>query len=299
MLEPEHLSDLRKIFGTLVLFGDPAQLPPVGGGGEMAFDSLPEEDRVVLSRVHRQGHDSPILELSDILTDPKSTFDVFEQALHDAAARDPRIEIARQVDTDAITRVPILVWRNATRIRIIQGFRRAFELPDEGLVPGEPLICDGLELPARHRRRRIDLEARGVIKGAQAIYRGGGKKRGFSRVHLVGATEPDISVASIIKIERVGEAEPFLPMPARMGAAFVHGAAVTIHKAQGSQWPCVQVFGPDILAAAQSGRTEAGVPLWKRLAYVAITRAENEIVWVTRYALARPKHTLSTRDLRS
>ena len=44
-----------------------------------------------------------------------------------------------------------------------------------------------------------------------------------------------------------------------MGAVFLHGAAVTIHKAQGSQWPEVQVFAPDLWAAAQSGRSEAGV----------------------------------------
>ncbi len=31
-----------------------------------------------------------------------------------------------------------------------------------------------------------------------------------------------------------------------MGATFLHGAAVTIHKAQGSQWETVQVFAPDL-----------------------------------------------------
>ena len=82
-----------------------------------------------------------------------------------------------------------------------------------------------------------------------------------------------------------------------MGAVFLHGAAVTIHKAQGSQWPEVQVFAPDLYAAAQSGRAEAGVPLWKRLAYVAVTRAEERLVWVTRYALARPTAPLGVADL--
>ena len=73
-----------------------------------------------------------------------------------------------------------------------------------------------------------------------------------------------------------------------MGAAFLHGAAVTIHKAQGSQWPDVQVFAPDISAAAWSGRSEAGIALWKRLAYVAITRAQERLHWVVKPRLARP-----------
>jgi exodeoxyribonuclease-5 len=82
-----------------------------------------------------------------------------------------------------------------------------------------------------------------------------------------------------------------------MGAAFLHGAAVTIHKAQGSQWPTVQVFAPDLYAAARVGRMEAGQALWKRLAYVAITRAEERLIWVKRYALARPQQALGVDDL--
>jgi exodeoxyribonuclease-5 len=59
----------------------------------------------------------------------------------------------------------------------------------------------------------------------------------------------------------------------------------------------VQVFAPDLYAAAQAGRMEAGQALWKRLAYVAITRAEEKLIWVTRYALARPKAPLGIEDL--
>ncbi|MCE8471585.1 ATP-binding domain-containing protein, partial [Rhodovulum sulfidophilum] len=105
------------------------------------------------------------------------------------------------------------------------------------------------------------------------------------------------SVASIVKIEMPEEEEPFIPYAATMGAAFLHGAAVTIHKAQGSQWPAVQVFAPDLYAASRAGRVEAGQPLWKRLAYVAITRAEERLLWVTRYRLARPAGALSADDL--
>ena len=82
-----------------------------------------------------------------------------------------------------------------------------------------------------------------------------------------------------------------------MGAAFLHGAAVTIHKAQGSQWSDVQVFAPDLYAASRAGRVEAGLPLWKRLAYVAITRAEERLHWVTRYRLGKPDAPLTIRDL--
>ena len=129
------------------------------------------------------------------------------------------------------------------------------------------------------------------------IYLGPGRKPGFSRLHVVGAPEPQVSAASIVKIEKPEEEEPFIPFAARMGATFLHGAAVTIHKAQGSQWEDVQVFAPDLYAAARMGRTEAGQPLWKRLAYVAITRAQERLFWVVRNRLARPSAPLGVADL--
>ncbi len=298
MLDDKQFEDLREIFPTLVLFGDPAQLPPVQNTSDgMVFDALPERQRLVLHRVHRQTADNPILDLAHALADPEVDFHAFEQLVEEVAGRDDRVVWAQRVEADLMARSPCLVWRNVTRIRLIQAFRAAYDAPEAALLPGEPLICDGIELPLKHRKKRLDLEARGLIKGAQVVYLGPGKRAGFSRLHVVGAEDPQVSAASIVKIERDGEEEPFLPFAARMGATFLHGAAVTIHKAQGSQWDAVQVFAPDIYAAARMGRVEAGQPLWKRLAYVAITRAEHRLLWVVRNRLARPTAPLRTDDL--
>ena len=297
MLDDQQLEDLQEIFSTLILFGDPAQLAPVGQSGSMAFDGLSKPRKLVLSRVHRQADDNPILDLAHALADPKLEFHHFEEMIEQAASQDERVVVVPRVDAAAMARAPVLVWRNATRIRLIHAFRSVYGAPKEMLLPGEPLICDGIELPMKHRKKRIDLEARGLIKGAQVVYLSEGRKPGFSRLHVVGAEEPQVSAATIIKIEIPGEEEPFIPSAARMGAAFVHGAACTIHKAQGSQWADVQVFAPDIYAASRAGRTEAGIALWKRLAYVAITRAEQRLLWVTRYMLAKPNAPLGVQDL--
>jgi len=297
MLDERQLADLKEIFPTLILFGDPAQLAPVNQSGAMVFDSLPDKRIRVLNRIHRQEMDNPILDLAHALSDDQLDFETFEGMIQSAAQRDDRVVVSQRVESDLMARSPVLVWRNVTRVRLIHAFRNAFGAPEDALLPGEPLICDGIELPLKHRKRRIDLEARGLIKGAQAIYLGPGRKPGFSRIHVVGATEPQVSAASIIKIERPDEEEPFIPFAANMGAAFLHGAAVTIHKAQGSQWETVQVFAPDIWAASRTGRFEAGIALWKRLTYVAITRAQTRLLWVTRNRLARPAHPLSVDDL--
>ncbi|WP_172298449.1 ATP-dependent RecD-like DNA helicase [Pseudoruegeria sp. HB172150] len=297
MLDDRLYEDLQEIFPTLLLFGDPAQLAPVGQSGEMVFDRFEGKRRLELHRIHRQADDSPILDLAHALSDDNLRFEDFERLIEDAAKKDDRVVVAQRVEASLMARSPVLVWRNKTRVRLITAFRGAYHAPPDELLPGEPLICDGIELPLKHRKKRIDLEARGLIKGAQVIFLGAGRKPGFSRLHVIGAEDPRISAASIIKIEMPDEEEPFIASAARMGAAFLHGAAVTIHKAQGSQWPEVQVFAPDIWAAAQSGRIEAGIPLWKRLAYVAITRAQERLYWVTRYRLGRPTEPLSTDDL--
>jgi exodeoxyribonuclease-5 len=299
MLDEKQFNDLKEIFPTLVLFGDPAQLAPVNQSGGMVFDSLTGRRKLELSRIHRQDADNPILDLAHALADPQLDFQSFEKMVEEASRKDDRVVWGQRVEVDLMARSPVLVWRNATRIRLINAFRSVHGAPDDALLEGEPLICDGIELPLKHRKKRLDLEARGLIKGAQVIYLGPGRKPGFSRLHVIGAEDPQVSAASIVKIEMPDEEEPFIPFAARMGATFLHGAAVTIHKAQGSQWDTVQVFSPDLFVAARMGRVEAGQPLWKRLAYVAITRAQERLIWVKRNRLSRPSGALRVDDLRA
>jgi exodeoxyribonuclease-5 len=299
MLDNRQFEDLQEIFPNLLLFGDPAQLAPVNQSGAMVFDTLPEPRKLELHRIHRQDADNPILDLAHALADPQLDFYAFERMVEETAQRDERVVWGQRVEVDLMARSPVLVWRNATRIRLINAFRQVHGAPEDALLEGEPLICDGLELPLKHRKKRLDLEARGLIKGAQVIYLGPGRKPGFSRLHVMGAEDPQVSAASIVKIEKPDEEEPFIPYAARMGATFLHGAAVTIHKAQGSQWGTVQVFAPDLYAAARMGRMEAGQPLWKRLAYVAITRAEGRLIWVVRNRLSKPTGPLPVDDLKA
>jgi exodeoxyribonuclease-5 len=299
MLDDKQFNDLKEIFPNLLLFGDPAQLAPVNQSGTMVFEKLPAPQVLHLNRIHRQAEGNPILDLAHALADPNVDFYRFEKMIKEAATRDERVVWGQRVEVDLMARSPVLVWRNATRIRLINAFRSVHGAPEDALLAGEPLICDGLELPLKHRKKRLDLEARGLIKGAQVVYLGEGRKPGFSRLHVMGAEDPQVSAASIVKIEKPDEEEPFIPFAARMGATFLHGAAVTIHKAQGSQWDTVQVFAPDLELAARMGRSEAGQPLWKRLAYVAITRAQDRLIWVVRNRLAKPTGPLTIDDLRS
>ncbi|MFQ5566986.1 MAG: AAA family ATPase, partial [Paracoccaceae bacterium] len=147
MIDEARLDDLREIFGLIVLFGDPAQLAPINSQGEMVFETLPEPRRHHLARIHRQAAGNPILDLAHALGDPGLDFAAFEEMVRAAARDDDRVRIASRADAELMCTSPILVWRNKTRTRLIKAFRQAHHIADDRLVRGEPLICDGLELP--------------------------------------------------------------------------------------------------------------------------------------------------------
>ena len=261
MLDERQFDDLRAIFPTLVLFGDPAQLAP---GGRRRRDGVRQAARQRASWCsagctgRRRTTRSSISPMRWAIRELE--FGDFEDMVREAARRDDRVVIGPSGSTPTLmARAPVLVWRNATRIRLIEAFRAAHGAPLDALLPGEPLICDGIELPLKHRKKRIDLEARGLIKGAQVIYLGPGKHAGLRpaacgrRRGAAGSASP-ASSRSRSRARRSRSS----PSPRSMGAVFLHGAAVTIHKAQGSQWAEVQVFAPDLYAAAQSGRSRGG-----------------------------------------
>ena len=165
---------------------------------------------------------------------------------------------------------------------------------------GEPLMCDGIELPRKLRHKRMDLQARGLIKGAQCIYLGRGGRRWIcAGAYLWVWQSLMCPVSSIIKIESPNSAEPMMVSRGARGRGFCPWCRrVLFIRRRGSQWPDVQVFAPDLYAAFRSERMESGLPLWKRLAYVAVTRAQNRLFWVKRYRLSYPKSPLSVADLR-
>ncbi|MEC8196249.1 MAG: AAA family ATPase, partial [Pseudomonadota bacterium] len=134
MLDDKQVTDLKEIFPTLVLFGDPAQLAPVGQSGQMVFDTLPKEAVMNLSRIHRQEADNPILDLAHALADPQVGFEDFERLVEDTARRDDRVVWGQRVEVDLMARSPVLVWRNATRIRLINAFRSVYGAPEDELL---------------------------------------------------------------------------------------------------------------------------------------------------------------------
>ncbi len=221
-------------FGTKILvLGDPAQLPPVASGG---FFTNQEPD-VLLTEVHRQARENPILELATIVRETGKL------------PRDhPCVVGHNEAQGEALLGPDqIIVGRNATRkfhnldMRARLGFQSS--LPE----PGDRVVC----LRNNHQI--------GLLNGATYKVRD---------VPSDGILELDNGLLVDVHLEIFLDQEDDIPLwDLRAKESFDYGYALTCHKSQGSQWHSVGVIN-------ESGcfRQHA-----KRWLYTAITRASDKL----------------------
>ncbi|WP_421724136.1 ATP-dependent DNA helicase [Bauldia sp.] len=238
-------------FGTPVLvLGDPAQLPPVAGGGFFT-DAGPD---VMLTEVHRQAVDDPIVHLSMIVREGGQLV----YGTYGASA-----VIARDdVDPDTVVNADqVLVGRNATRqsynARVRQLLGRQIPQPQKGDV----LVC------LRNDRKR------GLLNGSLwQVERVRAPRKGLLRYALLpedGAGRKGL-VATINPAYFDGTVDALSTAARRRSDAFDFGYVLTVHKAQGSQWDDVVLFDESFAFRENAAR-------WL---YTGITRAAQRIIIV-------------------
>ena len=222
MVDKELGQDLLSFGQPVLVLGDPAQLPPIKEGG---FFTEHEPD-VMLTEVHRQAQDNPIIYLSMLAREGrKLPLGVFGSS---------RIIPRNQLDSETVLKAnQLLVGMNKTRracntrIRRLQGLDNPYPLTGEklvclrndkekGLLNGSTWIVDKLRSP-KGNALRMDIHA----------------EDDFRRVGVQ---------VSILK-EFFDGIEDEIPYSLRRDSdEFTYGYALTVHKAQGSQWDDVVLF---------------------------------------------------------
>lgn len=250
MVDEELGRDLLS-FGTPVLvLGDPAQLPPVKGAG---FFTEAEPD-AMLTEVHRQARDNPIIRLSMIVREGGR--------LEPGQYGETRILGRRDIDADAILRADqVLVGLNKsrraynTRVRQLLGYR------DPMPAVGEKLVC-----------LRND-KTKGLLNGGLwSVKRMRDDKD--DRVQMDVAPEEDKVRSVKVAVPREffeGREEDLSFAMRRKADEFDYGYVLTVHKAQGSQWDEVVLF--DESYAFREHRD--------RWLYTGLTRAAKRLTVVT------------------
>jgi exodeoxyribonuclease-5 len=247
MVDADLGRDLLSFDVPVLVLGDPAQLPPVQGGG---FFTNQEPD-VMLTEVHRQAENDPIVRLSMDVRAGKSlvpgiygeTEVVTRQNLDPA-----RVLAAEQV----------LVGRNNTRRAYNKRMRERRGFTEDLPQVGDKLVC------LRNNRRK------GLFNGGLWSV----TERRASKSKLVtmrikpeddaGARENKVTVRPE---NFLGGIEDMAWEERRAYDEFDYGYVLTVHKSQGSQWDDVVLF--DESFAFQDSRA--------RWLYTGITRAAKRL----------------------
>ena len=251
MVDEEVGRDLLSFGVPVLVLGDPAQLPPVAGGG---FFTDAEPD-IMLTEVHRQATDNPIIRLSMIVR----AGGALEQGAYGASRVIGRGEVEQE---EVILADQILVGRNNTRrsynARVRQLLRRGSEVP----VAGDKLVC------LRNDRKR------GLLNGSVwHVDRARKPRKGLLRYTLSpeeGEAGKRRTVVSINPAFFDGTAEALSYPERRRSDEFDFGYVLTVHKAQGSQWEDVYLFDESFAFREHA----------RRWLYTGITRAANRITIV-------------------
>src|SRR5258707_247125 len=163
MVDAELGRDLMSFGVPLLVLGDPAQLPPIQGGG---FFTEKEPD-AMLTEVHRQAADNPIIRLS---MDIRAGLD-----LEPGRYGETQVVLKADLDPERVLKADqVLVGRNNTRRAYNMRMRERRGFTDTMPEAGDKLVC------LRNNRKK------GLFNGGLwSVKERGGKKSGIMTMRLM------------------------------------------------------------------------------------------------------------------
>jgi len=252
MVDEELGRDLMSFGTPILVLGDPAQLPPISGGG---YFTEHEPDHL-LTEIHRQARDNPIIRLAMDVREGRE----FMRGDYGTAQVIGREDVTQDL---VLSADQVLVGTNRTRRRYNQRLRELKGFAAAYPQAGDKLVC-----------LRND-PAKGLLNGSLWKVMTSSRETVKPGINLLVSPEeddPDRGVAKI-KLLKAAFENPEEEIPWQQKKRFDdfdYGYALTVHKAQGSQWNDVVLF--DESFAFKDTR--------QRWLYTAITRAAERLTVV-------------------
>lgn len=244
-------------FGKPVLaLGDPFQLPPIDGTGFF----VTRKPDIMLDQIHRQAADSPIVQLATQVREGKR--------LKLGTYGNSSIVGPDDLDLHALIRADqVLVGTNAMRRRIGQRLRAIRGQSDDAPIVGDRLVC------LRNDRKKHLFN--GTLFTVEEVRPA--KQERVDRLYVIADDElRDGQPRRLaIKVNRAffeGTEDKLGFEDRRRSDHFTYADALTVHKAQGSQWGEVVIFDE-----SETFRDHS-----RQWLYSSLTRAAERVMLVTR-----------------
>ncbi len=266
MVNAKLAADIESFGVPILVLGDPAQLPPVEGGGYYT-DATPDH---LLTDIQRQALDSPVTALATRVR--QSEYAGLGLSPADMVA--PSIAAAEKADV-------VLVWTNKRRWAMIHAIRKA-----RGIGRGyeaRPVPGDTVMVLTNNKDAAV---FNGELFQVLAV------KPDDLGYWLTVATDDDGERELLVYREGfLGQEEQARAKNTGLGmrgerVLVTFGQAITVHKAQGSEWPHVYVVNETPGMIAMAGRREgmtAATDQARAWMYTAATRASEKVT------ITRPK----------
>lgn len=219
MVDARLGSDLLSFGRRVLVLGDPAQLPPVGGAGYFTENVRPD---VMLTEVERHALENPILRMATDIREKRGFTD--KRYGPDCVIEDETTEEEVMSGYDQL-----LVGRNKTRNGYNRRVRQLLGIDDPMPVSGDRLVC----LRNNHDK--------GLLNGAIfTVDRVHGVSDGKIMMDVVSefGGEPQEVIAHDFHF--LGEEPPNFRY-FKEAEEFDFGYALTVHKSQGSEWKSVML----------------------------------------------------------
>jgi exodeoxyribonuclease-5 len=248
MINEEIARDLLSFRRPILIFSDPFQLPPIKGAS--FFLAKPD---FVLTEVHRQALDNPVLALATTIRGGGR--------LEHGDYGESRV-VRSKGDLNLTDFDQILVGLNRTRRANNDSCRRRLGFDPTMPVVGDKIVC----LRNQHHSGLYNGTVWFVEKIVDLDHTGSLVLAIRPEDEFTAAGDEPITVTTHLKFFRGRETKP--DEFERGYVEFDYGYALTVHKAQGSQWSKVFIVDESMKFRAD----------WRRWLYTAITRASDRVV---------------------
>jgi ATP-dependent exoDNAse (exonuclease V) alpha subunit len=272
-------ADVMSFRKPILVLGDPAQLPPVGGAG---FFTNHEPD-VMLTEIHRQAADNPIVRIATMIRLGETLKLGTHKGAHPgqgvAIVRRENVKLSSQIAADQI-----LCGKNDSRVTINKRIRE--QLRAEGKLPaGDHLPVVGDRVICLKNKRDRGLLNGGMWEVDELRDRAfGAKKKGRPFISYLAVSSLDTEAETCVSVPHAfwfwNNRPADLVLPDKVNRStydeFDYAYAITCHKSQGSQWDKVVVFDESQVFGRTESDIEENIPA--RWLYTAVTRAAEAVI---------------------